>query len=34
MATQRVDHAQETVALVVYAGEPDRVESMEVLDVS
>jgi hypothetical protein len=26
--------AQETVALVVYAGEPDRVESMELLDVS
>jgi hypothetical protein len=26
--------AQETVALVVYAGEPDRVESMELVDVS
>jgi hypothetical protein len=26
--------AQETVALVVYAGEPDRVESMELLDIS
>src|SRR3954468_17713026 len=25
--------AQETVALVVYAGEPDRVESMELVDV-
>jgi len=26
--------AQETMALVVYAGEPDRVESMELVDVS
>ena len=26
--------AQETVALVVYAGEPDRVESMELVDIS
>ena len=26
--------AQETVALVVYAGEPDRVEAMELVDVS
>ena len=26
--------AQETVALVVYAGEPDRVESLELLDLS
>ena len=26
--------AQETMALVVYAGEPDRVESMELLDVA
>src|SRR3954453_6034219 len=26
--------AQETVALVVYAGEPDRVDSMELLDVA
>jgi hypothetical protein len=26
--------AQETMALVVYAGEPDRVESMELVDVA
>jgi hypothetical protein len=26
--------AQETMALVVYAGEPDRIDSMEVVDVS
>ncbi|HET6198581.1 MAG TPA: hypothetical protein VFE12_22645 [Acetobacteraceae bacterium] len=26
--------AQETVALVVYAGEPDRVESMELVDIA
>jgi hypothetical protein len=26
--------AQETMALVIYAGEPDRVDSMEVVDVA
>jgi len=26
--------AQETMALVIYAGEPDRIDSMEVVDVS
>ena len=26
--------AQETTALVIYAGEPDRIDSMEVVDVS
>jgi hypothetical protein len=26
--------AQETVALVVYAGEPDRVDSLELLDIA
>jgi len=26
--------AQETMALVVYAGEPDRVESMELVDIA
>ncbi len=25
--------AQETMALVVYAGEPDRIDSLEVVDV-
>ena len=25
--------AQETMALVIYAGEPDRIDSMEVVDV-
>jgi hypothetical protein len=26
--------AQETTALVIYAGEPDRIDSMEVVDLS
>jgi len=26
--------AQETMALVIYAGEPDRIDSMEVVDVA
>jgi hypothetical protein len=25
--------AEETMALVIYAGEPDRIDSMEVVDV-
>jgi len=26
--------AQETIALVIYAGEPDRLDSMEVVDIT